>query len=303
MQSIAIIGAPLGIGAGTQGASLGPDAIRLAGLHETLTRLGRDFIDAGNLPSLEEPYPPQEFPPFSIRYLDEIETYLRALKDQVFLAASQNMIPLVLGGDHSIAIGSLAAMAKFHHHNSTSAGLIWFDAHADVNSPESTPSGNLHGMPLSLGLGQGEPRLLNLFEGHHFSPERTVLFGVRSVDSLEGTVLQKLGVHVITMKDLDESGTIRCIRYAIDKASPANEPIHLSFDIDGVDAMSAPGTGTPVDGGVTLREAHLLLEVLAEKNILASMDLAEVNPLLDLKNQTGRAAKSLIGSAFGQVIY
>ncbi len=303
MQPIAIIGAPIGIGAGTPGASLGPDAIRLAGLHETLTRLGRDFKDLGNLPALEEPFPPKEFAQYSARYLDETEAYLKALKKQVFLAASQGFIPLVLGGDHSIAIGSLAAMAQIHAKNSTNTGLIWFDAHADVNSPNSTPSGNLHGMPLALALGRGESRLLDLFEGHHFSPERSVLFGVRSVDSLEGVTLKDLGVTVITMKDLDEAGTLHCIRYAMEKTSPNDEPIHLSFDIDGVDAINAPGTGTPVEGGVTLREAHLLLELLAEKGIIASMDLAEVNPLLDLKNKTGTAAKNLIGSAFGQVIY
>jgi len=300
---IEIIGAPISLGSAGKGASLGPDAIRIAGLQKCLHYLTLEYVDSGNLPSLEEPYPPKYFPPGEIKYLDEIYDFLALLKDKVYESFKKDHFPLVLGGDHSLAIGSLAATAKFYAEQGQKPGLIWFDAHADCNTEATSLSGNIHGMPLAVAIGYGNKKLLSLFEGQFFDPLRTVIMGVRSVDPDEAKFLDEVGLQVFTMKDIDEIGMMQAIKQAIKKASPKNNPIHLSFDVDGLDTTAAPGTGTPVMGGITLREAHLLLEMLAETNLLTSMDMVEVNPILDYRNQTAAIALSLLESALGKVIY
>lgn len=302
-KTIEIIGAPISIASPHKGASMGPDAIRIAGLKHSLHTLGLEYTDSGNLSSLEEPYPPRDFKKGELRYLDEIFSFLKELSDKVLSAFNKGNFPLVLGGDHSLAIASLSAAAKYYKSQNVKPGLIWFDAHGDYNTPETSPSGNIHGMPLALATGKGHEKLLSLFEGNYFDPKRSVIIGVRSIDPIEGEMLNEVGLKVITMKDIDEKRMFRCAREALSIVSPDNNPVHLSFDIDGVDLMLAPGTGTPVWGGVTLREAHLLLEILAESGVVQSMDMVEVNPILDVKNQTALVANSLLESAFGKVIY
>ena len=302
-RKIEIIGAPIGIASGSIGASLGPDAIRLAGLHENLQRLHWSYVDQGNLSALEEPYPVKDFRLGDIRYLEEILEFQRQVKEQVFSAYKAGSLPLVLGGDHSLAIGSLAATCNYFADLGVRPGVIWFDAHADLNTEETSPSGNVHGMPLAIALGRGNRQLCELFEKGFLSPGRTVIIGVRSVDVEEAEIIRDLGVRIFTMKDLDEMGAANCYRRALRIASPKGEPIHLSFDVDGVDERYVPGTGTPVSGGTTIREAHLLLEMIAESGTLAAMDIVEVNPLLDYRNSTAKLALELIQSALGKVIY
>ncbi|RYY00476.1 arginase [bacterium] len=300
---IDIIGAPISLASPEKGASLGPDAIRIAGLKECLDHLGLEFSDMGNQASLEEPYPPKYFEPGKIRYLDEIHGFLLTLKERVFESFNNGHFPLVLGGDHSLAMGSLAAVANYYKTKNQNPGVIWFDAHADYNTEESSPSGNIHGMPLAVATGKGNTKLLSLFENNFIDPKRTVIMGVRSVDPIEGKLLDEVGVKVFSMKDIDEMGMLQCTRQAIKIASPEKNPIHLSFDIDGLDATIIPGTGTPVMGGITLREAHLMLELIAETGFLQSMDMVEVNPILDARNQTAQVAKHLLESALGKVIF
>ena len=302
-RKIEIIGAPIGIASGSIGASLGPDAIRLAGLHEQLQRLHWIYEDRGNLGALEEPYPGKDFRPGEIRYLEEIVEFQRKVREQVLSAYKAGSLPLTLGGDHSLAIGSLSATCSYFADLGARPGVIWFDAHADLNTEETSPSGNIHGMPLAVALGRGNRQLCELFEKGFLSPGRTVIIGVRSVDVEEAEIIRDLGVRIFTMKDLDEMGAANCYRRALRIASPKGEPIHLSFDVDGVDERYVPGTGTPVSGGTTIREAHLLLEMIAESGTLAAMDIVEVNPLLDYRNSTAKLALELIQSALGKVIY
>ncbi len=298
---IDIIGAPISLASPEKGASLGPDAIRISGLEHSLDHLELKFIDSGNLPSLEEPYPIKTFPPGEIRYLDEIFHFLELLKVKVLGSFQKGYFPLILGGDHSLAIGSMAAASVYYKSINKKPGLIWFDAHADFNTEETSPSGNIHGMPLAIAMGVGNKKLLSLFENSFFDPHRSVIMGVRSVDPQEGKMLDEIGLQVFTMKDIDELGMLKCVKKAIRIASPDGNPVHLSFDIDGIDYIV--GTGTPVWGGVTLREAHLLLELLAESGVVQSIDMVEVNPLLDVKNQTAVTARMLLESILGKVIY
>ncbi|MBT3786059.1 arginase [bacterium] len=300
---IEVIGAPIGLASPSKGVSLGPDAIRLAGLRERIDRLGWKCVDQGNLNTLEEPYPPVGFAPRQIRYLEEIIPFQEQVRAKVFQSLEKGFLPLVLGGDHSVAMGSISAINSYWRQHWTTPGLLWFDAHADLNTDRTSPSGNVHGMPLAVALGKGHTRLCELFDGKFIDPSRVVLFGVRSVDPEESSIVKDLGIKVFSMKDIDEQGAVKCIREAIGICSPKGEPIHISFDIDGVDERSVPGTGTPVAGGLTLREAHLVLELFSETNAIRSMDMVEVNPLLDHSNQTARTALSLIESALGKVIY
>ena len=260
------------------------------------------MVDAGTLPPLEEPSPPASFPQGGIRYLDEVLSFLALLKEKVRAAFESDRFPLVLGGDHSIAMASLAAAAEHYASKNINPGLIWFDAHADLNTEETSPTGNIHGMPLAVALGKGNRRLLSLFEGKRWDPKRTAIFGVRSVDPLERKIVKELEVTVFSMKEIDEWGAYECVKRALKTASPDKNPIHLSFDIDGIDSQFAPGTATPVLGGITLREAHLFMELMAESGCVGSLDMAEVNPLLDRQNRTSEVAALMLESACGKVI-
>ncbi len=297
-KTIHIIGVPLDLGASRRGVDMGPSAIRAGRLHSRIRELGHEVFDAGNVwtPEVEQDIPIGDK---SMRFADAILAACKELADMVENAQEQGHVPLVLGGDHSIAIGTQAGLAR----KSRDRGMIWFDAHADFNTPESSPSGNVHGMPVAAALGIGHPLLADFdTPGPKLRPENTVLVGLRDVDKNEAKLLEESKVSYYTMRDIDEHGMKRIMDDAMQIASKGVQDVHLSFDLDGVDPQWAPGTGTTVDGGLTYREAHLALEMLADADILTSMEFVEVNPLLDMQNQTGRFAVGLIASALGKGI-
>jgi arginase len=295
---ISVIGVPADLGASRRGTDMGPSAIRNARLHEALSALGHEVDDLGNLhvPVAESRAVEGE----KTKYLPEIVAFCQELADQVAASMRAGHLPLVLGGDHSLAIGSLAGVA----HVRPQIGVIWCDAHGDFNTPATTPSGNIHGMPLAVATGHGEPALCQLAgPSPKVAEDRTVLVAVRDLDPPERDLLRASGVTVFTMKEIDKAGMAAVMADAIRIASGGGlRPIHLSFDLDAVDPQFAPGVGTPVPGGLTYREAHLALELLADSGLLGSCEFVEVNPILDQGNQTARMAVELIASALGKRI-
>lgn len=296
-KTIRVIGAPVDLGASRRGTDMGPSAMRAAGLHSRLRSLGYEVEDAGNVhaPEMEQ----QANADDGLRYADEILHACTHLADLVAQAVEDGATPLVLGGDHSVAIGTQAGLGR----HSKDRGLIWFDAHADFNTHETSPSGNIHGMPVSAALGIGHKRLADFDRpGAKLPPENVCLVGLRDVDPREAELLAASGVTYFTMRDIDELGMRKVVEKAMEVAGKANDGVHLSFDLDAVDPQWAPGTGTKVDGGLTFREAHLALEMLADWGRITSLEFVEVNPLLDTGNQTGKFAVGLIASALGKSI-
>ncbi len=298
---IAVIGAPLDLGAGRRGVDMGPSAIRVAGLNAKLASLGYEVEDLGNVP-VAQPESLSSGSP-QARYLPEIAEVCRRLARAVEAAASEGMAPLVLGGDHSVAVGSVSGMARWLRRKRQRLGLIWIDAHADMNTPETSPSGNVHGMPLANCTGQG-PRQLTHIGGFapKVNPANVALVGVREVDQLEKPHVRGSGVRAFTMRDIDERGMPAVMREAIEIASAGTGGFHVSLDIDAVDPREAPGVGTPVRGGVTYREAHLAAEMICDSQAMTSMDVVEVNPVIDESNRTALLAVELIMSAMGKRI-
>lgn len=297
-KTIRIIGAPVDLGASRRGTDMGPSAMRAAGLHTRLRSLGYDVEDAGNVhaPEMEQNADTCDV---NLRYANEILHACSHLADLVAEAVKDGVTPLVLGGDHSVAIGTQAGLAR----HSKDRGLIWFDAHADFNTHESSPSGNIHGMPVSAALGIGHPLLADFDQpGAKLPIENVCIVGLRDVDPREAELLSASGVTYYTMRDVDEMGMRKVVEEAMKIAGKAKDGVHLSFDLDAVDPQWAPGTGTKVDGGLTFREAHLALEMLADWGRLTSLEFVEVNPLLDTGNQTGKFAVGLIASALGKSI-
>jgi arginase len=298
---IAIIGAPMDLGAGRRGVDMGPSALRLANLNEKLASLGYEVEDLGNV-TVDQP---ETAPvgPVNARYLSQIAATCTRLSEMVGRAADQEHVPLVLGGDHSVAIGTVAGTAGHFHREGKKLGLIWIDAHADMNTPESSPSGNIHGMPLACLIGQGPEELTGI---GGFSPkvlpEVVAIVGLRSVDEIERLNVRGAAVHAFTMRDIDERGMRSVILSAIEIASAGTAGFHLSFDMDAVDPTEAPGVGTPVRGGITYREAHLAMETVCDSGRMVSMELVEVNPVIDEVNRTALLAVELIMSAMGKRI-
>ncbi len=289
---VAIIGAGLDLGAGRRGVDMGPSAIRYAGLDERLRRIGREVVDRGDV-GVAVPEAVELFDPRA-RYLPQILETTDHIADLVEEVRRGGFVPLVLGGDHSVAMGTLGGMARAA---GAPGGVLWVDAHADINTPETSTSGNVHGMPLAAALGRGGP----LFEQAGWpipSVERAALVGVRDLDEPERELLRSFEGLIFTMSDLDRVGVETAIRESLEylRGSPW---VHLSFDMDAVDPEHAPGVGTPVRGGLSYREAHLALELLAESELLDSLELVEVNPVLDRENETGRLAVELAASALG----
>jgi arginase len=279
-----VIGVPMDLGADRRGVDMGPSAIRYAGLHSALARLGITSIDRGNVPvrvaesaSIEEA---------NAKYLPIIAEACALLADGVADAIGADRFPLVLGGDHSIAIGTLAGVARAR---GRAPGVIWVDAHGDINTPLTSPSGNVHGMPVHFAL-----------EAHSVAPERMVFIGLRDVDEGEKRAIRELGVRAFTMADIDRIGMARVIEQALAIACDGAASLHVSFDMDGIDPAEAPGVGTPVRGGLTYREAHLLMEAVASSGALGSLEITEINPILDRENQTAILAVELISSALGK---
>jgi arginase len=298
-RKIDLIGVPLDLGGGRRGVDMGPSAFRIAGLAERLTHLGYRVADRGDLiaPLPETKRPRHE----RKRYISEIANVC----DQLYRRASTSLragaMPLVLGGDHSIGAGSVAAAAAWARRAHTlPIGLLWVDAHGDMNTPASSPSGNVHGMPLAALLGP-EPSELSRIGG--FSPkvlpEHTVLVGVRNLDDREKELVRASGVHVFTMKDIDRHGMATVAEDAVKLAGAGTAGIHVSFDMDVCDPSIAPGVGTPVKGGLDYREAHLLMEIIADSGLLTSLDIVEVNTALDVRNATAQLGTELALSALG----
>jgi arginase len=294
---IAIIGAPMDLGSGRRGVDMGPTAIRCAGLMNQLQDLGFEVEDLGNI-GLHGPETLEIGDP-KLKYLEPIRAASNDLAERVASCAPDTM-PIVLGGDHSIGLGSITGVAKLH---GSSFGVLWVDAHGDFNTWKTTPSGNIHGMVLAALAGLGDPRLTSI---GGFSPkvipDHIVILGARSIDPGEKILLQENGVHVFTMHDIDRHGLPRVAEEALSLVIRGGMPLHVSFDIDVVDPRDAPGVGTPIPGGMTYRDAHLVMELIAETGALRSLDMVEVNPILDHANQTGELAARLICSAFGKRI-
>jgi arginase len=300
-RNIGVIGVPIDLGAGRRGVDMGPSAIRIADLEKRLEELGHKVEDYGDLDVMIPET--QKVGTGKLRYKAPILSACTALMNMVDKCLSESRMPLVLGGDHSIAIGSVAGTTNFYARQGESLGLIWFDAHGDANTPETTPSGNIHGMSLAVSLGFGDEELVNLGgRAPKVQPRNTVLVGIRDLDPGERDFLKKSGVTCYTMRDLDERGMRDVLDEAIRLASDGTAGIHLSFDLDVVDPDDAPGTGTPVWGGISYREAHLAMEMFNDRANIVAMDLVEVNPVLDNQNMTGILAAELAQSALGKTI-
>ena len=295
---IRIIGVPIDLGAGRRGVDMGPSAIRSAGLNERLQRLGWDVEDFGNI---EVPVPEtREIKDKRLKYLPEIVKVNEQLCLMVSEAMKEGVIPLILGGDHSLGIGSLAGLAS----DGRCFGLIWFDTHGDYNSLDTTDSGNIHGMPLAVANGIGAQELTSIGgEQKKIREENTVIIGARDLDQQEREMLRFSKITVFTISDIDQRGMKDVVDEGLRLASQGTDGIHVSFDLDVLDPVEAPGVGTPVAGGITYREAHLAMELIADSNLLVSMDMVEVNPILDNRNKTAELAVGLICSAFGKRIY
>ena len=301
-----ILGVPLDHGAGRRGVGMGPSALRVGGLHRALTLLGVTVSDCGDIDIAA----PETLLPGagSARYLTLIASVCEEVCRQVVEVLHAGGLPLVIGGDHSLAIGTLAGIATYlRARNSgtqaTPPGLIWFDAHCDINTPQSSPSGNIHGMPLACLLGNGPDALTRIgFAGAKLDATRCALVGVRDIDAQERSLVKASGVHVFTVADIDRRGMAAVMDEALTIASTPNTMLHVSFDIDALDPAVAPGTGTTKPGGLTYREAHLALEMVADCGRMTSMDMVEVNPTLDLHNRTAELAVELIASALGKRI-
>ena len=280
---------------------MGPSAVRVANLNARLTELGYEVQDLGNVP-VDQPESLPEGPP-NARYLPHITLACTRLADLVQQAMDRGQVPLVLGGDHSVAVGTVAGVAKHFQKTGGRVGLIWIDAHADMNTPETSPSGNVHGMPLACCIGIGPPELTQIYGfAPKVRPENVALVGIRSVDDRERRLVQESGVRAFTMRDIDERGLRVVMEEAIGVASAGTVGFHVSFDIDSVDPQEAPGVGTPVKGGITYREAHLAMETLCDCGRMTSMEIVEVNPVIDEANRTALLAVELVMSAMGKQI-
>jgi arginase len=285
------------LGAGRRGVDMGPSAIRYALLKEKLMRLGFEVEDIGNL-HVPSPETYQVRDP-KLKYLREIAEVCETLARTVSETVERGRFPLVLGGDHSIAIGTIAGVAKHRRQ----MGIIWFDAHGDLNTAETTPSGNIHGMPLAVSLGYGHPDLVNcLGFAPKVRPENVVIIGARELDDGERKLIRELGIRVFSMHDIDRVGMGAVMEEALAIVTRGTDGVHLSLDLDGLDPKDAPGVGTPVEGGLTYRESHLAMEMLAEAGVLTSAEFVEVNPILDHGNRTAKVAVALIESAFGKQV-
>ncbi len=300
-QTIAILGAPLDLGAGRRGVDMGPSALRVAGLNARLEALGYRVEDLGNV-AVEQQESAKAGPP-NARFLKPIAATCRLVAQGVERALRQGRFPLVLGGDHSVAVGTVSGAAAHYRKRGHRLGVIWIDAHTDMNTPETSPSGNVHGMPLACLVGAGPKELTHLAGFSPVIDARSVaLVGIRDVDLDERPVVRESGVTVFTMRDIDERGMRAVMTDAIAVASRGTVGIHLSLDMDGIDPGEAPGVGTPVRGGLSYREAHLAMEMLCDSRLLRSMEVVEVNPILDVANRTAQLAVELALSAMGKRI-
>ena len=300
-MDIHLIGVPMDLGAGRRGVDMGPSAIRIAGVGEKLQRLGHTVVDEGDI--VIKPPEQQKVRNEKLRYLTEIVRACTILSTKVEKILDASGFPLVMGGDHSIAIGTIAGVSSFARSRNKRPGVLWIDAHGDMNTEMTTPSGNIHGMPLAVSLGLGALELTSV--GGDFrkvDPKDVVLIAVRDLDDGERDNIRKLGVNIFTMEQIDRNGMAVVMEKALRKLNKA-DVIHVSFDLDSVDPSVAPGVGTPVKGGLDYREAHLIMETLYEHGKVNSLEFVEVNPILDNRNQSAEFASELILSFFGKKIF
>jgi len=301
MKAVHLIGVPLDLGGGRRGVDMGPSAFRIANIGDQITTLGRTVIDKGDLPA---PIPETQRPADKKKkYIRDIAKVCQKLYDLTSKSLDDGALPLVLGGDHSLAAGSVAASADWlRRTTSKPLGLIWVDAHGDMNTPATTESGNVHGMPLAALLGQEPMELASIGSTPSVTPLNTVLVGIRNLDQREKEQIKASGVHVFTMKDIDRDGIAKVAERAIELAAKGTGGVHVSFDMDVCDPLIAPGVGTPVKGGFDYREAHMIMELVADSGQLVALDLVEVNPTLDLRNTTAEFGTELALSALGKGI-
>ncbi|PIC65120.1 arginase [Sporosarcina sp. P13] len=293
---ISMIGVPVDLGQSRRGVDMGPSAIRYAGAVERLRNLGHHVVDEGDIAvsAVRE----KQCTEVGLKNLKEVTAATQGLAKAVSDIIANKKFPLVLGGDHSIAIGTLAGLAD-HYKN---LGVIWYDAHADMNTSETSPSGNIHGMPLAVSMGLGHEQLVNVHsQGAKIDPQNVVIIGARALDPGERQLIKEKGVKVFTMHEIDRYGMSAVIQQTLEHFSSREvDGVHLSLDLDGLDPLYTPGVGTPVPGGITYRESHLALELLEEAGVITSAEFVEVNPILDEYNKTADVAVALIGSLFGE---
>lgn len=294
-RKVGIIGAPITIGQPNYGVDLGPSAIRYAGLHNHLNAMGVDYTDYGDVPVPNRGSNIKD-PETQLKNLEEVATGNEAIANMVKEVHQKGEFPLVLGGDHSIAIGTIAGI----HESFNDLGVIWYDAHADLNTADTSPSGNIHGMSLAASLGIGHSRLTSINgKISKIKKENIVIIGARSIDQGEKEFLKENGIKVYTMHDIVRHGMEKVMKEAIEYLEERTDGVHLSFDVDALDPIHTPGTGTTVDGGISYRESHLALSMLYESNILCSAEFVEVNPLLDDQNKTAEVTVKLITALLG----
>lgn len=296
-----LLGVPMDLGSGRRGVDMGPSAIRIAGIADRLTELGNKVVDEGDIviKNMEELKVGDE----RARYLTEIARAAAILARKIERIMGLGHFPLVLGGDHSIAVGTVSGIAAHAQRQSQRVGLLWIDAHGDINTPDTSPSGNIHGMPLAALLGFGAAELTGVAgPTPKVDPANVALVGIRSLDAGEKKRLKETGVQVHTMSDIDRHGVHRVMEKALARVTDGTDYVHVSFDLDAVDPAVAPGVGTPVKGGLDYREAHLIMEVIADAGVMTSLEMVEVNPILDQGNASAAFAVELVQSAFGKKI-
>lgn len=301
-RRIRVLGVPLDMGASRRGVDMGPSAMRVAGLAARLEALGHQVTDGGNI--RVEIAETQAFGSQNARYLKQIAETCTRTAEAVVKTLEEGMTPLVLGGDHSLAVGSISGVSEFYRRQGQKIGVLWIDAHPDINTPDTSPSGNVHGMPLASLLGMGPDALTGIF-GYmpKMVPDNTVLIGVRDIDAAERANIRRAGLtEVYTMRDIDERGMRAVMEEALRAAGRGTAGYHVSLDMDWIDPEDAPGVGTPVRGGATYREAHLAMEIVADHGRMVSFELVEVNPVIDEHNRTADLAVELACSAFGKKI-
>ena len=298
---VTFIGVPLDLGAGRRGVDMGPSAFRVADIHQRVRELGYEVDDAGDVPvEIAETQEPGDN---RLKYLKPIRRTCELVRERVKDALGRGSVPVVLGGDHSIAMGTIAGVAGHFQASGRKAGLVWFDAHADCNTPETSPSGNIHGMPLAVALGIGAPELLSLGGAEPMvDGARAAVIGLRDVDRAERQNVKASGIGAFTMRQIDERGMRGVMEEAIQRASAGTAGIHVSFDLDAMDPDYAPGVGTPSPGGLSYREAHLAMEMLADTRKVVSAEFVEANPILDHSNGTAKLGVELLASLLGKQI-
>ena len=296
-RQVSLIGAPTDVGAGHRGARLGPDALRIAGLPEALAAHGVAVRETGNLHGPDNPW---RAPVNGYRHLDEVVAWNRAVMEAVLAQLRQARLPVMLGGDHSLSIGSITAVARWCREQGKRLRVLWLDAHSDFNTHQVTPSGNIHGMPVACLCGLGPEALTHLAgDGPAITPQQVRQVGVRSVDQAEKRLIKTHGVDVYDMRHIDEAGMKHTMQAAL-AGVDAHTHLHVSFDVDFLDPGIAPGVGTPVPGGVNYREAQLVMEMIADTGLMGSLDITELNPLLDRRNRTAKLVVDLVESLFGK---